>query len=60
MSGADLYTMNHVLKASIDGLNSINMAVLEYAKDKISRVPERKSAVITPETPARHHEAGHA
>jgi ATP-dependent metalloprotease len=64
MSGADLYNLMNqaALKASIDGMNSINMAVLEYAKDKILMGAERKSAVITPETAkcTAYHEAGHA
>jgi ATP-dependent metalloprotease len=50
------------IKASIDGLNSITMAVLEYAKDKILMGAERKTAVITPKTAkcTAYHEAGHA
>jgi ATP-dependent metalloprotease len=64
MSGADLYNLMNqaALKASIDGLNSITMAVLEYAKDKILMGAERTSAVITPETAkcTAYHEAGHA
>jgi len=64
MSGADLYNLMNqaALKASVDGLNSITMAVLEYAKDKILMGAERKSAVITAETAkcTAYHEAGHA
>merc|ERR1712127_509845 len=50
------------LKASIDGLNSITMGVLEYAKDKIMMGAERKTAVITAKTArcTAFHEAGHA
>jgi ATP-dependent metalloprotease len=63
-SGADLYNLINqaALKASVDGLQSITMAVLEYAKDKIIMGAERKSAVITPETARNtaYHEAGHA
>ena len=64
LSGADLYNLMNqaALKASVDGLNSITMAVLEYAKDKILMGAERKTAVITAETArcTAYHEAGHA
>lgn len=63
-SGADLYNLMNqaALKASVDGLNSITMSVLEYAKDKIMMGAERRTAVITPETAkcTAYHEAGHA
>merc|ERR1712137_360014 len=63
-SGADLYNLMNqaALKASVDGLNSITMTVLEYAKDKILMGAERKTAVITAETAkcTAYHEAGHA
>lgn len=63
-SGADLYNLMNqaALKASVDGLNSITMTVLEYAKDKIMMGAERKTAVITAETAkcTAYHEAGHA
>jgi len=63
-SGADLYNLMNqaALKASIDGLSSITMSVLEYAKDKILMGAERKTAVITKETAkcTAYHEAGHA
>jgi ATP-dependent metalloprotease len=63
-SGADLYNLMNqaALKASTDGLNSITMNVLEYAKDKIMMGAERKTAVITAETAkvTAFHEAGHA
>lgn len=63
-SGADLSNLINqaAIKASIDGLNSITMAVLEYAKDKILMGAERKTAVITPKTAkcTAYHEAGHA
>jgi ATP-dependent metalloprotease len=51
-SGADLYNLMNqaALKASVDGLSSITMAVFEYAKDKIIMGAERKTAVITKET----------
>lgn len=63
-SGADLFNLMNqaALKASVDGLNSITMSVLEYAKDKIMMGAERKTAVITQETAkcTAYHEAGHA
>lgn len=63
-SGADLYNLMNqaALKASTEGLNSITMSVLEYAKDKIMMGAERRTAVITPKTAkiTAFHEAGHA
>jgi len=63
-SGADLYNLMNqaALKASTDGLNSVTMQVLEYAKDKIMMGAERRTAVITPKTAkvTAFHEAGHA
>lgn len=63
-SGADLFNLMNqaALKASVDGLSSITMTVLEYAKDKILMGAERKTAVITKETAkcTAYHEAGHA
>lgn len=64
MSGADLYNLINqaALKASVDGLTSISMSVMEYAKDKILMGAERRTAVITKETARNtaYHEAGHA
>ena len=63
-SGADLYNLMNqaALKASVDGLSSITMTVLEYAKDKILMGAERTTAVISKETAkcTAYHEAGHA
>lgn len=63
-SGADLFNLMNqaALKASVDGLSSITMPVLEYAKDKIVMGAERRTAVITKETAkcTAYHEAGHA
>lgn len=64
MSGADLFNLINqaALKASVDGLSSITMSVMEYAKDKILMGAERKTAVITKDTARNtaYHEAGHA
>jgi len=63
-SGADLYNLMNqaALKAAIDGLNSVTMPVLEYAKDKIMMGAERRTAVISATTAkcTAYHEAGHA
>lgn len=63
-SGADLYNLMNqaALKAAIDGLNSVTMPVLEYAKDKIMMGAERRTAVISAKTAkcTAYHEAGHA
>ena len=63
-SGAELFNLINqaALKASIEGLRSVGMQALEYAKDKIMMGAERKSAVIRPETikMTAFHEAGHA
>jgi ATP-dependent Zn protease len=51
-SGAELFNLMNqaALKASIEGLKSVGMSALEYAKDKIMMGAERRSAVISPET----------
>lgn len=63
-SGAELFNLINqaALKASIEGLNMVNMHALEYAKDKLMMGAERRSAVISPETMkmTAFHEAGHA
>jgi len=64
MSGADLSNLVNqaALKAAVDGFMAVNMAALEYAKDKILMGAERKSAAITPDTArmTAYHEGGHA
>jgi len=63
-SGADLFNLMNqaALKASVEGMRTVSMQALEYAKDKIMMGAERKSAVISPETMkvTAFHEAGHA
>ncbi len=64
MSGAELFNLVNqaAIKASVDGLNTITHACLEWARDKVLMGPERKSALITPENAKKtaYHEAGHA
>ncbi len=50
------------LRSSVQGLKSVSMAALEYAKDKIMMGSERQSAVLSEETirMTAYHEAGHA
>lgn len=63
-TGADLQNLINqaAVKASVEGLKSIGMQALEYAKDKILMGAERRSAVLSPETikMTAFHEAGHA
>mmetsp|Transcript_3255 Transcript_3255/g.4592 ORF Transcript_3255/g.4592 Transcript_3255/m.4592 type:complete len:739 (+) Transcript_3255:53-2269(+) len=64
MSGAELYNLINqaALKASVDGLQAVDQAALDYAKDKILMGAERESAYISPETArmTAYHEGGHA
>mmetsp|Transcript_7661 Transcript_7661/g.9550 ORF Transcript_7661/g.9550 Transcript_7661/m.9550 type:complete len:659 (-) Transcript_7661:287-2263(-) len=64
MSGADLFNLINqaALKASVDDKKDVDMAALEFAKDKILMGAERRSAVISKETArmTAYHEGGHA
>ena len=63
-SGADLANLVNqaALKSALDGLSSVTMEVVEWAKDKIMMGAERKTAIISEETMkmTSFHEAGHA
>ena len=63
-SGAELFNLMNqaAVKSSVLGFTAITMAMLEWAKDKITMGSERHSAILTPETMrlTATHEAGHA
>jgi ATP-dependent metalloprotease len=64
MSGAELFNLMNqaALRASVQGALAVDMAALEYSKDKILMGAERKSAVISVEGArlTAYHEGGHA
>ena len=63
-SGAELANLINeaAIRAAVRNLQKVDMATLEYAKDKIMMGSERQSAVISKETMkvTAYHEAGHA
>ncbi|XP_039284475.1 ATP-dependent zinc metalloprotease YME1L [Nilaparvata lugens] len=63
-TGADLENMVNqaALRAAIDGAESVSMAHLESARDKVIMGPERKSRIPDEEANeiTAYHEAGHA
>eukprot|EP00041_Stephanoeca_diplocostata_P007113 m.98077 g.98077 ORF g.98077 m.98077 type:complete len:710 (+) comp16738_c0_seq2:201-2330(+) len=63
-SGAELANIVNqaALRASVQHRDTVDLATLEWAKDKIMMGPERRNAVITPQDlkVTAYHEGGHA
>ncbi|CAA6671568.1 unnamed protein product [Spirodela intermedia] len=63
-NGADLANLVNIaaIKAAVDGVESLNAAQLEFAKDRILMGTERKTMFLTEESKklTAYHESGHA
>jgi ATP-dependent metalloprotease len=64
LTGADLHNILNLaaLKAASEDLPAVSTSAINYALDRISMGPERKSAIVSAETIRRtaYHEAAHA